>query len=337
MSESETKPGDANQRSPVEARYRDYAEQARREREANAPLEGAAWFEATFARRNIELLKPLDDTVNYAIVVQYADPWTVELAAEKYWKAENGYLGIESVTLNTYEPQPENEHEVAAMDRERLLRLYDQQGLEAMMHEAENISVDSRNLNPHRADPRLFRRGPADRFKTVCELAIETQAGDAVQPAPDLEDTQEMASVWLGIDPMPVWQIQVLPVQACDPDGEALGASTVVVHCPLLDGQPDARRAHMLEIGQFHTREDAEHFGQEFLTFYHYAYPGDLPSLAEDVAKRGGLPGTWRDIEDERAADIQRGDYMVTHNREEWQPREYTSDPNFGPDTDLGL
>jgi len=38
------------------------------------------------------LLQPLDDTVNYAVVVQYADPITVELAAEEVLASENGYL-----------------------------------------------------------------------------------------------------------------------------------------------------------------------------------------------------------------------------------------------------
>src|SRR5690606_18993335 len=82
--------------------YREFAAEAAREREANAAMEGTAWFEATFEKSETELLQPVHDTVNYAVVVQETDPWTRELLVDKYWREPNGYLGMQSVTLDTW-------------------------------------------------------------------------------------------------------------------------------------------------------------------------------------------------------------------------------------------
>src|SRR5690606_15511500 len=98
--------------------YRAFAEATARDREANASLEGAVWFEATFAQSDTELLQPLDDMVNYAVVVQDADPWTLELAVEKYWKEPGGYVGVDSLALQTYDP--ETGREQAEQEREAL-------------------------------------------------------------------------------------------------------------------------------------------------------------------------------------------------------------------------
>lgn len=151
-------------------------------REREIGPEGAAWFEAAFASGEKELLQPIDDTVNYAIVVQYADAYTVELAAEKYWRGESGRLNVESVTLSTYEPQPENENEVAAMDRELLLHVHASEGLDSMMQEAWEMAVEGEYLDVR--DARLFREGPADRFVLRADLAAEWA---------DLDDTQRIA------------------------------------------------------------------------------------------------------------------------------------------------
>lgn len=83
--------------SEQETMYRELVAQAARDREANATLEGAAWFEATFEKSDTELLQPVDNTVNYAVVVQDADPWRRELIVEKYWREPNGYVGSQSV------------------------------------------------------------------------------------------------------------------------------------------------------------------------------------------------------------------------------------------------
>lgn len=41
--------------------YREFAAEAAREREANAALEGSAWFEATFEQSETELLQPVNN------------------------------------------------------------------------------------------------------------------------------------------------------------------------------------------------------------------------------------------------------------------------------------
>ena len=55
---------------------REQANGSANDREANAVLEGSAWFEATLEQTPIELLQPVNEDVNYAVVVQGADPWT---------------------------------------------------------------------------------------------------------------------------------------------------------------------------------------------------------------------------------------------------------------------
>lgn len=311
--------------NPAEAMYRDFAEQAQREREANAPLEGAAWFEATFAGSETSLLQPLDDTVNYAIVVQYADPYTVELAAEKYWRGENGYLGLESVTLNTYEPEPENDNEVAAMDREHLLRAYGKEGLNALMHEARQMGVESEHLDAD--DPSLFKQGPPDRFMIQPEYKTEWL---------DLDDTQEIAISSIAQASTPPERLEVLAAEVFDPDGGTLGASTVVISHTGHE-LPDEGAEHgikALEIAQFNTKADADHFRQEFLNFFEYAYPDEMSTLAEEVARGYGLPTMWKDLSQEETEDVKRGGFSLTHEREDWHPREYSPDPHYGPGLD---
>ncbi|MBE7511463.1 MAG: hypothetical protein HS103_01425 [Anaerolineales bacterium] len=311
--------------NPAEAMHRDFAEQAQREREANASLEGAAWFEATFAGSDTSLLQPLDDTVNYAIAVQYADPYTVELAAEKYWRGENDYLGLESVTLNTYEPEPENENEVAAMDREHLLRVYGKEGLNALMHEAWQTGVECGHLEAD--DPSLFKQGPPDRFTIQPEYKREWL---------DPDDTQEIAIPSIAQASTPSERMEVLAADVFDPDGGTLGASTVVVshaeHELANEGAGHGGKA--LEIAQFNTKADAEHFRQEFLNFFEYAYPDEMSTLAEEVARGHSLPTAWKDLGQEDVRNIQQGAFSLTHEREDWHPYEYTPDPYYDPDID---
>lgn len=125
-------------------------------------LEGKAWFAQVEQAIGIQMLQPLDETVNYAVVVQPADPWTVELALEKYWREQDGSLGLETVTLNTYEPAPENDNEVAMMQREQLLNIYHKEGLDALIRAAWQVGVDTEHL--HHDDLKLFQQGPRDRF-----------------------------------------------------------------------------------------------------------------------------------------------------------------------------
>jgi len=147
--------------------YPTMVQEAEQRQAANAPLQGADWFEATFDGFGQELLEPLDDTVNYAVVVQADDPWTLELAVEKYWRDPDGTLGVQSVTLDTYDPQVNGEE--AEQKRDELMEVYDERGLEEMMHQAELTAMENGYLDGSRADPRLFTQGPPDRFETLAE------------------------------------------------------------------------------------------------------------------------------------------------------------------------
>ncbi len=113
--------------------------------------------------RNYRLLEPVDPAVNYSFEVVAADPWTLELSADKWWIDEDGRIGNQAQTLKTYslesyEWERETEREIASMDREDLHRTYQESGLEAAMHQAEALAVANDELDPNRADGRLFSK-----------------------------------------------------------------------------------------------------------------------------------------------------------------------------------
>lgn len=131
-------------------------------------------FRQAFVDSDFHLLEPLHPTVNYSFAVMPADPWTLELRADKWWLGEHGRVESDTLTLNTYdleddEVQRETMREEALMEQEELLRIYATQGLEAAMQKAEDIAIDNEQLDEDRDDPRLFTAGPVDRFLTQRE------------------------------------------------------------------------------------------------------------------------------------------------------------------------
>src|SRR5258708_13702721 len=95
-----------------------------------------------------------------------ADPYTLELRADKWWLGEGGRVENSTLTLNAYEleqdeVQRETVREEALMEREDLLRIYAVQGLETAMQKAEDIAIDNAQLDEDIADPRLFTEAPA--------------------------------------------------------------------------------------------------------------------------------------------------------------------------------
>ncbi|MBZ0280784.1 MAG: hypothetical protein K8L97_08575 [Anaerolineae bacterium] len=299
--------------------YREFAEEAAREREANASLEGSAWFEATFEKSATELLQPINDTVNYALVVQDADPWTVELAVEKYWREPNGYLGIQSVTLDTYDPELSRVQ--AEQDREALLEIHDQRGLEGMMHQAELMAVHNDWLVADRGDPRLFMQGPPDRFETLAQ-----QLEDEINPywntdGEKIEDPVPQAEV-----ENPYWRLDTLPVN--DPAGEPLGHALHMVVYPGLERNPEAVSSpampedepfRMLEMAHFETTAAADKFGKEFNG---YLIPGmlDGPELAQEVTRLEGLPVEWKTLEGDDLKAYQNTELTLTRDSSAWYP-----------------
>ncbi len=301
------------------ALYRTFAEEAAREREANATLEGAEWFEATFEKSDTELLQPVNDTVNYAVVVQDADPWTVELAVEKYWREPNGYLGIQSVPLDTYDPELSRAQ--AEQARESLLEIHDQRGLEGMMHQAELMAVHNDWLVADRGDPRLFVQGPPDRFETLAQ-----QLEDEINPywntdGEKIEDPAPQPEV-----ENPYWRLDTLP--ANDPDGQPLGHALYIVVYPGVERDtelvgspimPDNEPFRMLEMAHFETPAAADKFGKEFDG---YLIPGllDGPELAQEVARLEGMPGEWKTFEGDDLKAYQTAELTLTRDFVDWHP-----------------
>jgi hypothetical protein len=247
--------------------YAEWAADAQRQREANASLKGAAWFEAMFAANpEIELLQPIEDTVNYAVVVTDTDPWTTELVVEKFWRESNGFAGVDSLTIDTYDSDDEGEREVAQAARAALINIHEESGLESLMHRAELGAMANGHLDGDRADTRLFRDGPPDRFETLAyRLEGEINpywntSGERIEIPPD--ETQELPAVTLErvslldeadmAQPAPgswdellaaqsdeepareahYWQMHYRPVET--PNGEPLGMALFVTEFPQL-------------------------------------------------------------------------------------------------------
>ena len=298
------------------ALYREFAEEAEREREANAALEGVAWFEATFAKSDTELLQTIDDTVNYAVVVQDADPWTVELAVEKYWKEPNGYIGIDSVTLDTYDP--DTGRELAERDREALMQVHDERGLEGLMHKAEQVAMEHDWLDADRSDLRLFRQGPPDRFETLAQR-LEGEVNPYWNTDGEIIPEPEAAE-------NPYWRMETLPVN--NPDGEPLGHALHMVVYPNVEhdseriGTPAMAADEpfrMLEMAHFETTEAVDKFGKEFNG---YLMPGLLegPELAQEVARLEGLPVAWKTLEGNDLTAYQNLTLTLTRDPADWHP-----------------
>jgi hypothetical protein len=148
--------------------------------------------------------------VNYSFEALPADPYTLELRADKWWFGENGRVENSTLTLNAYdleqdEVQRETVREEALMEREDLLRICDTQGLEAAMHQAEDLAIDNEHLDEDRDDPRLFTEGPQDRFLSQREQTVEVNDW-LEEPPSDLEDTAP-ADVWQADGGHETWEL----------------------------------------------------------------------------------------------------------------------------------
>lgn len=301
--------------------YEKMISEAARDREANAGLEGSAWFEATFEKSHAELLQPVDDTVNYAVVVEETDPWTLELAVEKYWKDPGGYLGIQSLTLDTWDSEDDQARETAEQARDMLLEVHDQRGLEAMMHQAELTAVQNDWLGAGRADPRLFTQGPADRFETLAQ-----QLENEINPYWNTDGEKiEDPAPQTGAE-TPYWRLDTLPVN--DPEGQPLGHALHIVVYPNIERDPDETDIptpdkedsfKMLEMAHFETPAAADKFSQEFTG---YLIPGvlDGPDLAVEVARLEGLPAEWKTLEAGELKAYQNAELTLTRDASNWHP-----------------
>lgn len=282
-------------------------------------LEGTAWFEATFEQAPIELLQPLDERVNYALVLQAADPWSEELAVEKYWKEPGGYLGLQSITLNTYDPDDAQQRQQAEQTRADLLAVYDERGLEALMHKAELTGMQQGWLDGNRPDPRLFTQGPVDRFETLTQR-LEGE----INPYWNTQGETLEAPVAVPEVTTPYWRLNSLPVN--NPDGEALGYALHMLVYPTLEDNPEHpplipenKSVRMLEMAHFETPAAADRFSQEFSG---YLLPGVLegPELAVEVARLEGLPVEWKTLTGEDLQAYQDQALPLIRQPDEWHP-----------------
>lgn len=318
-----------------------------------APEVAVAGFEDQFANSAYRLLEPVDPTVNYSFEVTAADPWTLELTADKWWLENDGQVGHEGQTLKTYslesfEWERETEREVAAIDVDNLHRTYQGEGLEAAMRQAEGIAVSNHELDPHRADGRLFTEGPPDRFTTALEVQLmgreDTHIEATVRDITN-DETQELPAVSAPVPdsweesvvpqsddaPQPerhYWQMHYRPVET--PDGEKLGTALFVTEFPQLSPDSDdyidqngmddtvyPTEARTLEMAHFADVQDAARFDTEFRS---YLVPGllDGPELALEVARLEGLSGEWEEMNYQGIVDYMRGSRTVVREVENW-------------------
>jgi hypothetical protein len=328
--------GDTEPLEPVVDPIVSWVVRADAEREANDKLEGEAWFEATFDRPERQLLQPLDEMVNYAVVVQAVDPWTSELAVEKYWKLPGGYLGIDGLTLETFDSDDETARAKADAGRTGLLETYDERGLEGMMHQAELAAMRGGWLDGNRADTRLFHQGPLDHFETLAECLRDepnpywyTEGGSPRTSEPDSWD--ELIAQQTDDNPEPerhYWQMHYRSVET--PEGEPLGTALFVTEFPQLPPDFDAyieengmddsvypTEARTLEMAHFANNDDARKFETEFRS---YLVPGllDGPELAPEVAKLEGLSGQWEDMDYRGIVDYMSGNSRIVREVSAW-------------------
>ncbi len=259
-------------------------------------------FREAFASSSFHLLEPVDPCVNYSFEVSAADPWTLELTADKWWLGENGRVGHESQTLKTYSLETmawerDFVHEEAAADRATLHRVFQEQGLDAAMHHAEGTAVANGELQS--GEP-LFTDGPPDRFDSWREITNdETREMPAVSVPDDWETFVEAHTVDPPARERHYWQMHTVAVET--PDGQPLGAALVVTEYPQFPPDfsgdlPDDAESRTLEMAHFADEHAARKFEAEFRS---YLVPGmiDAPELAQEVAKLEGLSAEWIEME----------------------------------------
>jgi len=224
------------------------------------------------------------------------------------------------------------------------------------MHQAELAAMESHWLDGNRADTRLFRQGPPDRFETLAERLRDepnpywNTDGDSPQtPAPDSWD-ELVPDSWdelvareaeKAVEELPQtpfdrhWDIYNCPVET--PDGASLGHALYLTYYPEIhqgeftdaafsaDNHPT--HAKTLEMAHFETRTQADQFAKEFEG---YITPGllDPPELAEEVAKLEGLPVVWQDLDYQGIVDFMSGDRTVAREAEGWHPRDSMDVPS---------
>lgn len=250
-------------RSWLDPYQRKEFEEREQQRLSNATLEGEAWFEATFESLRIPAVEPLDATVNYGIEVYDSDPWTTEATVFKYWRGTNDHLRSESVTVAAF-PSEDPESEAAAQQVvDALQASYDENGLQAMMHQAEQMALDNGHRSPRWADQPLFRDGPPDRFMSLGQAVWHDSLDDAhAEPLPASPEVAALDGHYQRVDVR----------EAVNPDGEPLGYAVVASVYPQLPSDFDDREmddtlypseAWGLELAHFKQQPQADAYAEQ--------------------------------------------------------------------------
>jgi hypothetical protein len=290
----------------------------------------------TARQRELELeTTPAAPELAYDFAVLRTDPETLELVAQKTWVDELGNAGWDEIVLQTYELPPWEieaavERERAHIERDTLIRLQREDGLEAAMQRAEVLAVASGELAADRDDPRLFAAGPPDPFRTRREMELANEIASAGERVPLVDITGDETQELPTATPEPgswdelierervraaqpelereasYWRLDTRPLES--PEGEAQGYGLFITVFPELPidfdryieehGIDDAitpTHARQLEIAHFATEWAAEKYAKEFCG---YLIPGllDGPELAKEAAKLEGMSGVWEDL-----------------------------------------
>jgi hypothetical protein len=248
-----------------------------------------------------------------------------------------GYIGSDGVTLQVFDASDDTARKQAEADRLSLLETYDARGLAGLMHQAELAAMQTGWLDGNRADTRLFRGGPPDRFETLAQqLADERNrywnvGDDRVEQAPAPGSWEELIAQQPDEEPEPerhYWQMHYRPVET--PEGESLGTALFVTEFPQLppnfddyveeygmDNSLYPTKAPTLEMAHFANEEDAKKFEQEFCS---YLTPDliDGPELAPEVAKLEGMSGEWQDMDYDDIVGYMSGKRTVVRKESEW-------------------
>ncbi len=298
-------------------------------------------FHDAMAGTDTRLLEPIDPVVNYSFDLVNADPYTLDLIANKWWIGQDGTLQnsgltVESFSLESFEFEREHEQEVAAMDRDDLQHIHHKEGLEASMRQAEAWSVGHGVLDPEREDGRLFFDGPPDRFTTQREAELAGREHPSDVPVRDL--WQELIDRAENDQPEPerhYWQMHHRPVET--PAGEPLGTALVLIEFPQLPpdfgtyleehGMDDTvypTEARRLEVGHFADEDASRKFEAEFRS---YLVPGIMegPDLAPAVAKLEGLSGEWEPLGFHDIVAHMSGAHAVIKDEAEWHVHDTTA------------
>ncbi len=210
--------------------------------------------------------------MSYDFVLVQADAYTLELQAQKSWDAGQQMEVLELRQYDTDGPEPLKDglHETAAMDREQLVRLREEAGLELAMQQAEQLAVAEGYLDPDREDPRLFTEGPPDPFMTLREIEMDDELA---RYGVTWRETQEWAQQSQPDMALLDEQHHRLDVrEAQTPEGEPLGYSVIATAYPQMpvdfdeEEMDDTRyptEAWALDVAHFDDERAAREFAAD--------------------------------------------------------------------------